>query len=116
MFNTNTPIKPLLLKRKEAAKLLNISETTLDRSRKRNQLPHVKFPTGAVRYRISDILMFIDQQTISGNLIRSGTKLGKKSTEIAPNFKHFDNSQKEESIVEESEDENDENFFFDGEL
>jgi len=46
---------PLLVGRKEAARLLGVSVMTVIRMQARGDLPAVKLPTGAVRCRMTEV-------------------------------------------------------------
>ena len=55
-----------ILRKPEASKLLEISKRTLDDWMKRGIVPFSKLPTGAVRFRRSQLLAFLDKYQTKG--------------------------------------------------
>ena len=67
MENTRSSLKQdtLAIKEKEAAAMLNISDALLGSYRQSGIGPrYIKLPSGAVRYRVSDLVEFLDKHTV----------------------------------------------------
>jgi predicted DNA-binding transcriptional regulator AlpA len=60
--NGEIPDDDPVLTRKEAAKLLKVSPSTLDRMRKDGDLPPIKHLLPMVRYRTSDVRTYIQKR------------------------------------------------------
>jgi predicted site-specific integrase-resolvase len=54
-----------VLRKAEASKLLGISTRTLDDWQRRRIVPFSKLPTGAVRFRRSQLLAFLDKYDVT---------------------------------------------------
>jgi len=63
--NAKTTQDTEVLRKAGASKLLTISERTLDDWMKRRIVPFSKLPTGAVRFRRSQLLAFLDRYDVT---------------------------------------------------
>jgi hypothetical protein len=69
MENANTTQDTEVLRKAGASKLLEISDRTLDDWMRRRIVPFSKLPSGAVRFRRSQLLAFLDMYDVTkGNL------------------------------------------------
>ena len=66
MENANTTQVGEVLRKAEASKLISVSPRTLDDWMKRGIVPFSKLPTGAVRFRRSQLLAFLDKYQTKG--------------------------------------------------
>jgi excisionase family DNA binding protein len=69
MENVHSTLDTEVLRKAEASKLLGISKRTLDDWQRRRIVPFSKLPSGAVRFRRSQLLAFLDMYDVTkGNL------------------------------------------------
>ncbi len=67
MTNTNNNAKEII-KRKEAAGILGVSLTQLDRFRRAGKIPYIKLSQQCIRYRRSDCEKLLEACTVKNGM------------------------------------------------
>lgn len=73
MANTNTPNNPTaeIIDRKEAARILGVSLTQIERFRRQGKLPFIKMAARCVRYRRSDCEKLLQSCTVRAGVFNN---------------------------------------------
>jgi len=85
--------KDRLINIKEAAELMSLSASTLYQWCAASKIPHVRLSARAVRFRISQILDFIDNKSVEINDSPPPPKQPRQTKRTKHNFKNNNNNK-----------------------